>query len=129
MTDTTPGPVRLAGDIARRIDQLAEQLLQAPPPLAAQIIATVLDPENGVLSRVTTLVATGSHFAKNHAENGLLPPEVWLALGRAANELHDIGLDLDEHTDTLRELARPAPPGATPSVAKPASPLIARRHR
>ncbi|MFF0448015.1 hypothetical protein ACFYT4_16670 [Streptomyces sp. NPDC004609] len=129
MTDTTSGPVRLAGDIAHQIDQLAEQLLQAPPPLAAQIIATVLDPENGVLSRFTTLVATGSHFAKGHAENGLLPPEVWLALGRAANELHDIGLDLDEHTDTLRELARPAPPGATPSVAKHVSPLIARRHR
>ncbi|MFI1890218.1 hypothetical protein [Streptomyces jumonjinensis] len=129
MTDTTPGPVRLAGDIARQIDQLAEQLIQAPPPLAAQIIATVLDPEEGVLGRVTTLVATGSHFAKGHAENGLLPPEVWLALGRATNELHDIGLDLDEHTDTLRQLARPVPPGTTPTVTKPGSPLIARLHR
>ncbi|MGW4200337.1 hypothetical protein [Streptomyces sp. NPDC004726] len=128
MTDTIPGPVRLAGDIARQIDQLAEQLLQAPP-LAAQIIATVLDPEEGVLGRFTTLVATGSHFAKGHAEHGLLPPEVWLALGRTANELHDIGMDLDEHTDTLRELARPASPGTTPSVAKPGSPLIARRHQ
>ncbi|MFF3556141.1 hypothetical protein ACFYXL_22365 [Streptomyces tsukubensis] len=129
MTDPTPDALQLAGDIARRIDQLAEHLTAAPPPLAAQIIATVLDPEDGVLGRFTTLVATGSHFAKSHAEHGLLPPEVWLALGRAANELHDIGLDLDEHTDTLRELARPTSPGTTPSVAKPASPLVTRRRR
>jgi predicted transcriptional regulator len=129
MTDPTPTPVRLAGDIARQLDQLAGQLTQAPPALAAQIIATVLDPEEGVLGRFTTLVATGSHFAKDHAENGLLPPEVWLALGRAANELHDIGLDLDEHTDTLRQLTRPVSPGTAPPVAKPVSPLIARRHR
>ncbi|GAA2254920.1 hypothetical protein GCM10010232_50200 [Streptomyces amakusaensis] len=129
MTDRTPGPVRLAGDIARQIDQLAEQLIQAPPPLAAQIIATVLNPDEGILGRFTTLVATGSHFAKDHAENGLLPPEVWLALGRAANELHDIGLDLDDHTDTLRQLARPASPGTTPAPPSLGSPLIARRRR
>ncbi|MGW5679700.1 hypothetical protein ACWEV4_32270 [Streptomyces sp. NPDC003860] len=129
MPDPTPYPIRLAGEIARQIDQLAEQLIQAPPPLAAQIIAAVLDPEDGVLGRFTTLVATGSHFAKDHAEHGLLPAEVWLALGRAANELHDIGLDVDEHTETLRQLARPATPGTRPAAAKPASPLVARRHR
>ncbi|MEU5162288.1 hypothetical protein AB0G74_22155 [Streptomyces sp. NPDC020875] len=122
-------PVRLAGDIARRIDQLAEHLIAAPPPLSAQVIATVLDSEEGILGRFTTLVATGSHFAQEHAEAGELAPEVWLALGRAANELYGIGIDLDEHTDTLRELARPAPPGTVPPLARPASPLIARRHR
>ncbi|MEU3599313.1 hypothetical protein ABZ714_11355 [Streptomyces sp. NPDC006798] len=129
MTDPTPVPVRLAGEIVRQIDQLSEQLIQAPPALAAQIIATVLDPENGVLGRFTTLVATGSHFAKDHAESGLLPPEVWLSLGRAANGLYGIGLDLDEHTDALRQLARPGPSETAPRMPKSASPLIARRHR
>ncbi|AZK97034.1 MULTISPECIES: hypothetical protein [Streptomyces] len=122
-------PVRLAGDIARRIDQLAEHLIAAPPPLAAQIIATVLDSDEGVLGRFTTLVATGSHFAQEHAEAGELAPEVWLALGRAANELYGIGTDLDEHTDTLKQLAHPEPPEASPPMAKSASPLITRRHR
>ncbi|MFE4664528.1 hypothetical protein ACFRI7_11820 [Streptomyces sp. NPDC056716] len=128
MTDPTPAPVQRAREIARQIDQLAGRLIQAPPLLAAQIISEVLDPEEGILGRFTTLMATGSHFAKSHAEHGLLPPEVWLALGRAANELHDIGLDLDEHTDTLRDLATPKPPGSTPTPPA-ASPLIARRHR
>ncbi|MFJ4688869.1 hypothetical protein [Streptomyces sp. NPDC088789] len=128
MTNPIPDPLRYARDIARHIDRLAEHLIQAPPPLAAQIISEVLDPEEGILGRFTTLMATGSHFAKSHAEHGLLPPEVWLALGRAANELHDIGLDLDEHADTLRALAQAKPPGTLPA-APAASPLVVRKHR
>lgn len=106
MTDTTPYHARLAGEIARQIDQLAGHLVQAPPREAAQIIATVLDPDGGVLGRITTLLATASHYAKDRTENRVFPPEVWLALGRAANELHDVGLDLDAYADTFRQLAR-----------------------
>lgn len=126
MTGPTPQAVHLARHIAQQIDLLNEHLSAAPPRQAAQILGQVLDPEDGVLGRLTTLVATGSHFAKHHATAGALPPEVWLALGRAANEMSDIGLDLDEHADALQQLARPPAPATTRPVA---SALVARRHR
>ncbi|MFD3522232.1 hypothetical protein [Streptomyces sp. NPDC058653] len=119
MTDTTSYPVRLADDITGLLHTLNEHLIQATPREAAQILATVLDGENGVLGRMTGLMATGSHFAKDLSTRGLLPPEIPLALGRAANELHDIGLDLDEHTGTITAPAAP-PPAATMTVPKPA---------
>ncbi|WP_187280422.1 hypothetical protein [Streptomyces sp. IB2014 016-6] len=120
MTDLTSYPARLAGDIAGLLDTLNEHLIQATPQEAAQILAKVLDGEDGVLGRMTVLMITGSHFAKDLSMRDLLPPEVWLALGRAANELHDIGLDIDEHTDTISALAiRPSPVSTT--VPKPAA--------
>ncbi|MFG2924216.1 hypothetical protein ACGFYA_22265 [Streptomyces sp. NPDC048305] len=127
MSHPTSHPLRLADGITRQLGQLADHLSQLPAPQAAQVIARVLDPDDGVLGGVTHLVITGSHFAKGEAERGDLPAEVWLALGRAANELHDISLDLDEHQDLLRHLGtRPAI-----TVAKPPAPapLVARRHR
>ncbi|MFF3125884.1 hypothetical protein ACFVRD_26950 [Streptomyces sp. NPDC057908] len=113
----------LADTIARQLTQLADHLSQLPADQVPQLLGRVLDPDDGVLGRFTGLLVAGSAFAKDRAERGALPPEVWLALGRAANELHDIGLDLDEHTDSLTT--------GTPSVAKPAvaSPLVVRRHR
>ncbi|MEV8426424.1 hypothetical protein [Streptomyces niveus] len=121
MTDTTCYPARLADDIAGLLDTLNEHLIQATPQEAAQILAKTLDGENGVLGRMTGLMVTGSHFAKDLSMRDLLPPEVWLALGRAANELHDIGLDIDEHTDTISALTEPQPQVATVTPApKPA---------
>ncbi|TFI21336.1 hypothetical protein [Streptomyces sp. 4R-3d] len=129
MTDPTSYPVRLAGDIAGLLDTLNEHLIQATPQEAAQILAKVLDGEDGVLGRMTGLMVTGSHFAKDLSTRDLLPTEVWLALGLAANELHDIGLDIDEHTDTITALATP-PPAATVAVPKPAVPATGGgRHR
>ncbi|MER6531638.1 hypothetical protein [Streptomyces sp. NPDC001508] len=123
--ESTSSAVRLADEVAHQLGQLTERLSQLPSEQAAQILARVLDPDEGVLGRFTGLLITGSYFTKNHAERGLLPAEVWLALGRAANELNDIGLDLDPHIAALAALGtRPAP--ATPSVA---APLVARRHR
>lgn len=119
MTDLTSYPARLADDIAGLLDTLSEHLIQATPQEAARILAKVLDGEDGVLGRMTGLMATGSHFAKDLSTRDLLPPEVWLALGRAANELHDIGLDIDEHTETIAALAA-SPPGANVTVPKPA---------
>ncbi|MFF8958621.1 hypothetical protein [Streptomyces sp. NPDC014894] len=120
MTDTNPYHVRLAGEIAREIDQLAVHLSQSAPHEAAQIIATVFDPDDGVLARMTTLLAAASHYAKDRTENRVFPPEVWLALGRAANELHDVGLDLDGYADTFRQLARRTAAGSTAPLPKPA---------
>ena len=127
MPDPTPYPVHLARGISRQIDQLTEHLAQATPRQAAQILGQVLDAEHGVLGRLTNLVATASHFAKDHAQAGTFPPEVWLALGRAANGLHDTSLDLDEHADDFRHLA--TTPSVTSVPAPVASALVARRHR
>ncbi|MFF9040537.1 hypothetical protein ACF090_34300 [Streptomyces sp. NPDC014892] len=126
MPHPAPNPVQLADEIARLLDELANHLAALPAGEATKVIARVLDPEDGVLGRFTHLVITGSYFAKTQAEEGSLPAEVWLALGRAANELHDIGLDLDEHTNTLQRLhTRPA---TTPAVPPTAAPLVVRRH-
>ncbi|MFC9502743.1 hypothetical protein [Streptomyces sp. NPDC057002] len=127
MTHPAPDPVRLAGEITRQLGQLADHLSQLPPREATQVIARILDPDNGVLGGITHLVATGSVFAKDQAERGALPAEVWLALGRAANELHDITLDLDEHKDTLQRIgAHPATTAAKPPAP---APLVVRRRR
>ncbi|KUO04615.1 hypothetical protein [Streptomyces caeruleatus] len=126
MDHRTLNSVRLADEITRQLGQLADHLSQLPPPQAAQVIARVLDPDTGVLGGISHLVATGSVFAKDQAERGALPAEVWLALGRASNELHDISFDLDEHKETLQRV------GTQPStVAKPPAPapLVVRRHR
>ncbi|MEU9411681.1 hypothetical protein AB0E08_39120 [Streptomyces sp. NPDC048281] len=127
MTHPVPYPAQLADAIARQLGQLADHLAQLPPPQAAQVIARVLDPDNGILGGVTHLVATGSMFAKDQAERGTLPAEVWLALGRASNELSDITLDLDDHQDTLQRVgAQPATTAAKPPAP---APLVVRRHR
>ncbi|MEU9280267.1 hypothetical protein [Streptomyces sp. NPDC048341] len=127
MSHPAPYPVRLADEIARQLGQLADDLSQLPPPQAAQVIARVLDPGSGVLGGITQLVATGSVFAKDQAERGALPAEVWLALGRASNELRDITLDLGEHKDTLLHVgAQPATTAAKPPAP---APLVVRRRR
>ncbi|ULR48484.1 hypothetical protein [Streptomyces deccanensis] len=127
MPHPAPNPERLADEIAHQLGQLSDHLVLLPAGEATKVIARVLDPEGGVLGRFTHLVATGSYFAKTQAEEGSLPAEVWLALGRAANELHGIGLDLDEHTDTLQR--RHTRPAATTAGPPTASPLVVRRHR
>lgn len=127
MPHLAPNPTRLADEIARQLRQLADSLAILPAGEATQVIARALDPADGVLGGFTRLVATGSAFAKSQAERGALPPEVWLALGRAANELDAIGGELDEHADTLQRFGgRPAAEAAKPPTA---APLVVRRHR
>ena len=123
---TVHDPETLTRHIAQQIALLNEQLITARPQQAARILGRVLDPEDGILGRLTTLMATGSRFAQDRATAGALPPEVWLALGRAANELHDIGLDLDEHAADIQEVAQAPAAAPVPPVA---SALVARRHR
>ncbi|MEU0204299.1 MULTISPECIES: hypothetical protein [unclassified Streptomyces] len=127
MSHPTPYPVKLADEITRQLGQLADHLSQLPPPEAAQVIARVLDPDAGVLGGVTHLVAAGSVFAQDRAERGTLPAEVWLALGRASNELHDITLDLDEHQHTLQRVG--TQPAATAAKPPAPAPLVVRRRR
>lgn len=129
MTDPSVHPVRFAQEIADQIGRLSEHLALAPPREAAHILATVLDQHVGALGRFTALMATGSQFAKRHSEHGILPPEVWLAVGRAANELHSIGQDLDEHVEQLGALADPAAPPLTTTPKPVASALVVRRRR
>ncbi|MFI8307718.1 hypothetical protein ACIF80_30735 [Streptomyces sp. NPDC085927] len=127
MPHSTSDQAKLADEITRQLGHLTSTLVQLPAHQATQLIARVLDPMDGILSGFAHLVATGSRFAKNEAERGALPAEVWLALGRAANELNAIGVDLEEHADTLQRFsARPAATAAKPLVA---TPLVIRRRR
>jgi hypothetical protein len=122
-----PYPVWLTDEVTRLLGQLADQLAHAPSREATQLVARILNPDDGILAGVTRLVATGSIFAKDQAERGALPPDVWLALGRASNELDAIGCDLDEHRETLRNVStQPATIASTPPAP---APLVVRRHR
>ncbi|GLV88757.1 hypothetical protein Slala04_02110 [Streptomyces lavendulae subsp. lavendulae] len=125
MTDPTPDPVLLARHIAQQISRLTDHLAVAPPRQAAQMLGHVLAPD-GVLDRMTGLVAAGSRFAKDRATSGALPPEVWLALGRASNDLDAICGDLAEHTEDINRLTQTP---ATATARPVASALVARRHR
>ncbi|MEU3553368.1 hypothetical protein [Streptomyces fragilis] len=98
-----------------------------PPERAVDAVARILDPDKGVLVHFTDLVAAASRFARTEAERGALPAEIWLALGRAANELRAIGAGLEEHVDALRDLSgRIAPVSIAPPAA---APLVVRRRR
>lgn len=127
MTHPTLNPVQLADEITRQLGRLTEHLAQLPPDEATFVIARILNPDDGVLGGITGLVGAGSRFAKTQAEHGRLPAEVWLALGRAANALDDIGYDLDEHRATLQHISQQP----TTTAAKPPAPapLVVRRHR
>ncbi|MGW6393100.1 hypothetical protein ACWFR1_21905 [Streptomyces sp. NPDC055103] len=117
-------------NIASRLELLNQYLTQQglTPPDTVQVLEHTFAPEDGVLAQVTALVTAASRFAQDQATRGLLPPEVWLALGRAANELRDIGLDLEEHIYPLSAAARSRSSG---EAAKPPAPvpLVVRRHR
>lgn len=127
MSHPAPYPLVLADKIARQLGQLADHLSQLPPRQAAQVIARVMDADDGVLGGITHLVATGSVFAKEQAERGALLAEVWLALGRASNELNYIALDLDEHHDTVRHIG--VQPTTTPAKPPVPAALVVRRRR
>ncbi|MFF9016574.1 hypothetical protein ACF09C_26840 [Streptomyces sp. NPDC014870] len=127
MSHPAPYPVRLADEIARQLGLLTDHLAQLPPHEAVQVIAHVLNPDHGLLDGVTGLMSVSSTFAKTQAERGVLPAEVWLALGRATNDLDAIGGDLDEHRATLRRVG--AQPSTTAAKPPAPAPLVIRRHR
>ncbi|MEU6230940.1 hypothetical protein [Streptomyces sp. NPDC047042] len=127
MTHPTLNPVQLAAEITRQLGRLTEHLTQLPAAEATFVIACILDPDDGVLSGITGLVGAGSRFAKTQAEHGRLPAEVWLALGRAANELDAIGYDLDAHRATLHHISQQ--PTTTAGKLPAPAPLFVRRHR
>ncbi|MFF2508697.1 hypothetical protein ACFVTY_35830 [Streptomyces sp. NPDC058067] len=129
MTNSNLPSIQLADAITAQLAQLRRHLALAPPREAAQILANVLDYGTGLLGEVTELVSTGSRFAKVNSERGVLPPEVWLALGRAANELNTVGVDLTEHTGAIQKVAAPAVESSRPTAAPVASAMVVRRRR
>ncbi|RSS81747.1 hypothetical protein [Streptomyces sp. WAC06614] len=126
----TPPATALTESITRQLDQLSAHLSQAGPQQAAQILKQVLDAEDGILGRLTALVGTGTYVTKHHAQRGVFPAEMWLALGRTANTLHDLALDLDERQEVFEEItSRHSLTTASPAATQ-ANPLVARgRHR
>ncbi|MDT9685034.1 hypothetical protein RND61_23670 [Streptomyces sp. TRM76323] len=128
-----PPPVTtatLADSITQQLDQLSEHLAQAGPQQAAQILLKVLNAEDGVLGRLSALIVTGTYVTKHHTQRGAFPAEMWLALGRTANTLHDLALDLDEHQEVFEEIATQRATAASAAVPPQATALVARgRHR
>lgn len=122
-----PYPFWLVDEISRHLGQLSAHLADLPARQATQVIARVLDPKAGVLNGVAQLVGTSGTFAKREAERGAFPPEVWLALGRAANELDAIGDDLDDHREAIA--AAGTRPISTAAVQPAPTPLVVRRRR
>ncbi|MBT2409345.1 hypothetical protein J7I94_02005 [Streptomyces sp. ISL-12] len=118
----------LTNEVGRQLSRFTEYLAQPglPPEAATQALARILDPHEGILGRLTGLVAVGSVHAKQQAEDGALPAEVWLALGRAANDLNTICGDLDEHHDALSHIGTRTAMAAKPSAP---APLVVRRSR
>jgi hypothetical protein len=129
MTDSNLPSIQLADATTGQLGRLRRILALAPPHEAAQILASVLDHESGILGEIIQLVETGSRFAKVHAEHGVLPAEVCLALGRAANELDSVGGDLAEHISTIKKVAKPTAPSSRPTAAPVASAMVIRRRR
>ncbi|MFB7171896.1 hypothetical protein ACFCYM_13850 [Streptomyces sp. NPDC056254] len=126
----TPPATTLIDSITRQLDQLSARLSQAGPQQAAQILQQVLDAENGILGRLTALVGAGTYVTKHHAQSGIFPAEMWLALGRTANTLHDLALDLDEHQEVFEEIASRRALTTSSPAATQATALVARgRHR
>ena len=121
--------VRLADDIWRQLSRLTQLLDLSLPHETAQILGRVLDYDAGVLGRVAELVAAASRYAQGHAQQGNLPPEAWLALGRAANELASINEDLSKHTGTFKQLATTAAPPTSPVARPSGSAMVVRRRQ
>jgi hypothetical protein len=94
---------------------------------AVQVIARIVNPDDGILGAFAQLVEAGCRLARHQAERGALPAEAWLSLGRAANEPYSIGLDLDDHKDTLVQFGTRAALAASKPPAP--APLVARRRR
>ncbi|MGW3835114.1 hypothetical protein [Streptomyces microflavus] len=127
MSHPAPHPIGLADDITRQLQLLADHLAQLPPHHATQVIAHIIKPDVGLFDRVIGLVSVSSTVARVQAERGALPAEVWLALGRAANDLDAVGGDLDEHRAALRRVGtQPATNTGNPPLP---APLVVRRHR
>ncbi|GCD41872.1 hypothetical protein [Streptomyces paromomycinus] len=129
MTDPTPFSVGVADDIAHQLGQLSELISQAPPREAAQALARVLDCDTGLLGRMAALLDTGSRITRDHAESGALRPEVCLAVGRAANDLHELAADFDVHAEDLNHLAQPRTAAHGPVPKPVASAMVVRRRR
>ncbi|MEU8592342.1 hypothetical protein AB0D07_01205 [Streptomyces globisporus] len=127
MSHPAPYLMGLADEITRQLQLLAEHVAVLPPHQATQVIAHIINPDAGLLDSVTGLVSVSSTVARVQAERGVLPAEVWLALGRATNDLDAVVGDLDEHRDTLRRFgAQPATGAAKPPAP---APLVVRRSR
>ncbi|MFB7630518.1 hypothetical protein ACFC0M_06155 [Streptomyces sp. NPDC056149] len=127
MPELTAPSVQIADSLTHQLAHLARQIALLPPHDATQLIARVIEPDTGVLGGFTRLIDTSSRFAKHQAEQGALPPEVALDLGRASNDLHSIGDDLAEHLPTFQQVTT-RPPMASAVLPAPA-PLVVRRRR
>lgn len=118
----------LCTSITQHLDELTARLRRADAQQAAQILARAVDMERGILSKVHDLISAGSRASRNHAADGSFPAEAWLALGRAANTLANLTIDLEQHQEVFEKIGKQPP---APATAPPkATAFVARgRHR
>ncbi|WP_433892562.1 hypothetical protein [Streptomyces sp. CA-111067] len=86
---------------------------------APLLVASVLDPDDGVLPRLSDLLASASRYAQRHGG----APELWQDLGRASQHLGDISETLADTASglaTLPGVTRRPPPAARKPPAPPA---------
>jgi hypothetical protein len=125
MTAQTPYSALLARNITDRINELSEYLPNLPPQQAAQTMREILDPDNGVLGCLASLLATSSHYANSRANSGSFSRGLGLDLADAANRLHDLALDLEDQADEFALLAdtttSPAPAATRQPLPPPAA--------
>ncbi|MGK4906420.1 hypothetical protein [Streptomyces albus] len=126
MSGTHPS-LLLAFEIADQMGRLIDDLPRVPPRQTAKVLEDVLFADDGILKRTADLLATASHHTRELSRAGHLHPEIPLALALAANTVHDVQIDLDEHADELQRLAKPPVTTAQPAQA-PAGPSKG-RHR
>ncbi|WP_225847289.1 hypothetical protein [Streptomyces sp. HPF1205] len=115
-----PSAVR---DMPAALDAIAERLeADTIPVSAALLLAPVLDPDGGVLHRLSALLASTSRYAHRHGA----APGLWQDLGRAGQDLDDWSQALAGTTAALTQLptvaAGPARQPARASQTPPPPP-------
>jgi hypothetical protein len=89
------------------------------PVSAALLVAPVLDPDGGVLHRLSALLASASRYAQRHGA----APGLWQDLGRAGQDLDDWSQALAGATSALAQLPTAAAgPARQPARASPTPP-------
>lgn len=100
-------------DMPAALDAITERLEAGTIPVsAAMLLAPVLDPDGGVIHRLSALLASAARYAHQHGA----APELWQNLGRAGQNLDDWSQTLAGTTTTLTQL----PTAASGSARHPA---------
>jgi hypothetical protein len=117
-------------DAPAALDAISARLDGGTTPItAALLMGPVLDPDGGVLERLSAMLASASRYARHHGAD----PALWQDLGRASQHLDDISETLADSIAGLAQLpdaTGPARgPGEPPRLPAPAAGAAPGRRR